>query len=564
MAQPLAGVQSREQWQAKLPALRREYFDMLGLWPLPPRTPLQAKVTGTLARGSVTIEKLHFQSRPGLYVTANLYRPTKSDAKLPAILYLCGHSGRGRDGNKTAFQDHGMWFAENGYVCLLLDTLQLGEVAGIHHGTYNLNRFDWISRGYTPAGVECWNGVRGIDYLVSRPEVDPDRIGVTGISGGGAATVWISAADERVKVAVPVSGMSDLKSYVTDKVINGHCDCMFMSNIYAWDWSTIAGLIAPRPMLFANSDNDRIFPMDGNRRLIARMREAYKMHGAVELVEEYVSVGGHDYRPDLRKAIFRFLNKHLKNDNSPVTDATATPLKGAELRVFATDDDMPRDATNAIIDQSFVRLARARVPAADEFAIWKRGMLTRLRQGPFYALPDRLPADATGLERLREGDGTPSLMVVHEGDDAKALLPHTAPGPVWLLKLPAIPPRKQPNYLERAHVLAGTTMDRRRVEQIAAAARHLGKVRAVGKGHAGVLVAYAALFESNIAEVVAVQPTTSHLQGPHFLGILRVLDIPTAFGLLAPRPLTLWSDEKAFDTTEAFYAASGAKLQRNK
>jgi hypothetical protein len=82
--------------------------------------------------------------------------------QLPAILYVCGHSGRGRDGNKTAFQDHGMWFASNGYICLVIDTLQLGEVAGKHHGTYNLNRFWWQNRGYTPAGVECWNGVRGI------------------------------------------------------------------------------------------------------------------------------------------------------------------------------------------------------------------------------------------------------------------------------------------------------------------------------------------------------------------------------------------------------------------
>src|SRR6184192_1763512 len=93
----------------------------------------------TLSRVRVpvtVIDKLHFQSRPGLYVTGNLYRPKANKGKLPAILYVCGHSGRGRDGNKTAFQDHGMWFASNGYVCLIIDTLQLGEVAGIHHGTY--------------------------------------------------------------------------------------------------------------------------------------------------------------------------------------------------------------------------------------------------------------------------------------------------------------------------------------------------------------------------------------------------------------------------------------------
>jgi dienelactone hydrolase len=233
----LDGATTLAEWQGRLPRLRAEYLDMLGLWPLPKRTPLHATVTGTLTRDAVVIEKLHFQSRPGLYVTGNLYRPKASPErergekkKLPAILYVCGHSGRGRDGNKTAFQDHGMWFARNGYVCLIVDTLQLGEVKGVHHGTYNLGRWWWHSLAYTPAGVECWNGVRAIDYLVSRPDVDADRIGVTGISGGGASTIWIAAADDRVKVAVPVSGMSDLECYVKDKVVNGHCDCMFLVN----------------------------------------------------------------------------------------------------------------------------------------------------------------------------------------------------------------------------------------------------------------------------------------------------------------------------------------------
>src|SRR5213076_2696911 len=271
---------------------------------------------------------------PGLYVTGNLYRPKKIDGKLPAVLYVCGHSGRGRDGNKTAFQDHGMWFATNGYVCLVIDTLQLGEVAGIHHGTYNQGRWWWQALGYTPAGVECWNGVRAIDYLVSRPDVDADRIAVTGISGGGAATFWIAAADERVKCAVPVSGMSDLECYVTNKIINGHCDCMFQVNTYQWEWTTIAALVAPRPLLFANSDKDPIFPMDGNRRIIARLRKVYQMYGKPELVDDYVSVGGHDYRPDLRVAILKWINKHIKGDTGPVKDAEFKLFANQELRVF--------------------------------------------------------------------------------------------------------------------------------------------------------------------------------------------------------------------------------------
>src|SRR4051812_37742759 len=256
----LDGAKTLDEWKQKRPRLYQEYMDMLGLWPIPEKTPLKATKTGEIEAHGVIVEKVHFQSKPGLYVTANVYRPKAQGQpslgvrKLPAIVYVCGHSNRGRDGNKTAFQDHGFWFANNGYVCIVLDTLQLGEIAGIHHGTYGIRsgktpaetRWWWHSAGYTPAGVECWNGIRAIDYLLTRPEVDPEKIGVTGISGGGAATFWIAAADDRVKVAVPVSGMSDLESYVTNKVVNGHCDCMFVHNAYQWEWTTILALFAPK------------------------------------------------------------------------------------------------------------------------------------------------------------------------------------------------------------------------------------------------------------------------------------------------------------------------------
>ncbi len=598
----LDGARTLAQWQERRPRLHREYLAMLGLWPLPERTPLKAGITGTVMRGDVAIEKLHFQSRPGLYVTGNLYRPREVKKKLPAILYVCGHSGRGRDGNKTAFQDHGMWFARNGYVCLVVDTLQLGEVAGVHHGTYNLGRWWWHSLAYTPAGVECFNGIRAIDYLVTRPEVDAGRIGVTGISGGGASTVWIAAADERVKVAVPVSGMSDLESYVGNRVINGHCDCMFLVNFHRWEWTTIAALIAPRPMLFANSDNDRIFPMDGNRRIIDRLRRVYRMHGKPDLVDEHVSKGGHDYRPDLRLAVFKWMNRHLKNDTGPIEDAGDKPLPGKQLRVFPEDADLPRDAINARVDQTFVPRARVELPALGDFAEWKTELLQKLREQSFRAFGPRLPAGAayrTGSETLKGGlKGCyfyPQWEVTAFLSDPVRQAPRDQPGllvvlgeedvgghevPAWLGKLagerqvrlfvprgtgPMSWTRKDPpNYVERAHALLGQTVDQGRVRDVVAAVRWLERQEGrrwsvAGRGPAGVLAGYAALFEPAITGVVAVDPPASHLQGPHFLGVLRVLDVPEALGLLAPKPLTLAGKvDPAFATTATLYERAGA------
>src|SRR5215212_2193324 len=335
----LEGITNRQQWEDRRETLRREYLEMLGLSPMPERTPLNAQVTGSIDREEgFRVEKLHFQSRPKLYVTGNLYLPkdAKAGAKLPAVLYVCGHSGRGRDGNKTAFQHHGMWFATHGYAALLIDTLQLGEIAAIHHGTYRENRWWWQARGYTPAAVECWNGIRALDYLQSRQEVDAERIAVTGISGGGAATFWIAAADERVKVAVPVSGMGDLEDYVGEKVVNGHCDCMFLINTFQWPWTQIAALVAPRPMLFENSGHDTIFPMNGNDRIRARLEKLYGFYTnrTDRLFDIGVTPGGHDDKPELRLMAYRWINRFLKGDDKPVTEPELPPMEGKLLRAF--------------------------------------------------------------------------------------------------------------------------------------------------------------------------------------------------------------------------------------
>ena len=103
---------------------------LLGLDPLPEKTDLKPVVTGKVEHDDFVVEKLPFQSRPGLYVTANLYRPKRIEGRLPAVLLLVGHYNRGRNGHKTFMQDHGMWFAENGYVCLIVDTLTRGEIPG--------------------------------------------------------------------------------------------------------------------------------------------------------------------------------------------------------------------------------------------------------------------------------------------------------------------------------------------------------------------------------------------------------------------------------------------------
>ena len=572
----LPGVKTGDDFDKLRPQLHRQYLDMLGLWPLPEKTPLHPTLTGTLEfpEQKFKVEKLHSQSRPGLYVTANLYSPLPSTGRHPAILYSIGHYNAKRDGHKVAVQDHGIWFATHGYVCLLVDTIELGEVTCTHHGTYNQQRWGWHSAGFTPAGVECWNAIRGIDYLQSRPDVDPDRIGATGISGGGAATFWISAADERIKASAPVSGMADLTWYVGEDGVNGHCDCMFLYNTYRWNWTTIAGLICPRPLLFVNSDNDPIFPMSANDRVINRLKRLYSKYGESDRVDSVVSVGGHAYRTDLRRQIFEFFNRHLKGDCRRVLDADAglgadgkaSRIPAKDLRVFPEDKDIPADCINTRIDEVFPTPAKVELPKPETFEAWRKDLIARLevagiRRGDGRALtsltPVAFPPDAevwTVVLNAQDPASTqmpPWAAPIVSGRPACIVQPSTG----WTRKNP-------PNTVERSMALLGMTADSMRVSELVAAPPN---AHFVGRGEAGVLAAYAALLRPSVKSVTIVDPPASHRSGPQFLGILKICDIPEALGALAPRPLTLINaSNAAFDRTAELYRIAGAsdKLTR--
>ncbi len=501
----LPGVKTAADFEKIRPALREDLFDMLGLRPMPERTPLKATITGKIEKPGYTIEKLHFQSLPHLYVTANLYLPRPVNGRYPAILYQVGHYNQHRrDGNKAAPDclQQGIWFATHGYAALVMDTLELSEIAGLHRGPIGGDRWWWYSAGYTPAGVETWNAMRAMDYLVSRPEVDAERIGATGISGGGIGTFWIAAADERVKVAAPVSGMGDLTFYAAEDGISRHCDCFFFYNRARWNWTTVSSLICPRPLLFVNSDNDVYFPMPNNERIIARLERLYSLFGASDLVDAVISVGGHGYRTDIRRAVYEFLNYHLKGDARRVVDADAglnadgsIPIERKLLRVFPEDADFPADRINTKIDEQFVALAKPAMPAAGKFDAWRQDLLDRLRKAAFAAWPARPPAafaPALGSEPRAETESTEDgievswrwlpgkggarwVIVLNPEEDAKQL-------PEWARKVVGedsvllLSPRgagpgtwtrdKFPNPIERSMALLGGTVDGWRGQRI--------------------------------------------------------------------------------------------------
>lgn len=409
-ANELSQFQSAADWNEAKPKLREQLFDMLGLNPLPAKTPLQPVVEGTTEEAEFVVERVHFQSMPGLYVTGNFYRPKNADKPLPTILYVCGHGQVKKDGvsygNKTHYHYHGSWFARNGYNCLIIDTLQLGEIEGIHHGTYKMNRWWWNSRGYTPAGVEAWNCIRSLDYLETRPEVDATRIGVTGRSGGGAYSWWISALDERIRCAVPVAGTTSLRDHVVNGCVEGHCDCMFMVNTFRWDYAKVAALVAPRPLLISNTDKDTIFPLEGVVDIHRQVRHIYRLLDADKNLGLQITEGPHSDTQELHIHAFRWFNRFLKDDMSMIDKTAVRYFQPEQLKVLG---QTPADEINTRVDELFVPAATplsvGEVLKTQETLLNEFG--TRLLDRSFRAWPQMdssAISNRVHVEQISEGD----------------------------------------------------------------------------------------------------------------------------------------------------------------
>lgn len=387
----LKNIKSLKDWENEKQARYNELIEMLSLQDMPllsQRNPLNVKITGVIQREGYRIEKLYYQSLPGLYVPANLYIPDNLKEPAPAILYLCGHALT----QKTYYQAHPDKFARLGFVCLIVETIQLGEVRGEHHGCYARGWFNWYSRGYTPAGVEVWNGIRGFDLLSERPEVNSDKMGITGISGGGAMSWFMAAADPRVKAAAPICGGSTLEAHITTRTIDGHCDCMMPINTYCRDLQDIGALIAPRPLLIGQADRDGLNTIESAWQLYYDIKKIYDLYGTSDNIEMVESPGGHSYHKISREKIFSFFLKHLADKEvtpEEAGDIDASPenlLSNEELRVYT--DGAPKDDRTTIIQDSFVNLAEAPdISSEKDLTICRDSIKELLLEKTFGAFP---------------------------------------------------------------------------------------------------------------------------------------------------------------------------------
>ena len=571
----LTQLTTAEDWFDQRDELRQQLKEMLGLDPMPERTDLEVQVTAVTEHEDFLVRRLHYQSRPGLYVTGNLYVPRDVQEPLPAILYVCGHGRVKIDGvsygNKVHYQHHPAWFARNGYVCLSIDTLQLGEIEGLHHGTYREGMWWWLNRGYTPAGVEAWNCVRAIDLLQSMPEVDGERIGVTGRSGGGAYSWWIAAIDERIKCAVPVAGITDLRNHVVDGCVEGHCDCMFMVNTYRWDYPMLAALVAPRPLLMSNTDSDRIFPLDGVYRTHQKVKRVYELLGAGKNVALHITAGPHSDTQELRVHAFRWMNQHLKGDVDSAIQPAEKFFEPSELKVF---DSLPTDEHNTRIQEEFVPTGDPPLPENAE--AWDARRVTwmrMLRQNAFRGWPSQdVPlevatvnnADSREVEFTSQEHVRLKMWIAQGAGEAKSVelrLLAEEDWPVWQQKPDRFrakpntivawfaprgigenawnPDARKQTQIRRRFYLLGQSLEGMRVYDVRRAVDLLGTHRLTrdlplsisGSGAMGGIGLYASLFEPSVSRLSLNDFPESHRNGPILLNVRKHFDLPQALAM---------------------------------
>ncbi len=387
----LSNIKTLSDWKEVRDERYNQFIEMMGLTDVPlqgERPPLNVQIVGTMQQKGYKIVKLYYESLPDLYVPADLYIPDNITKPVPAVLYVCGHSRT----QKVHYQAHPRKWAQLGFVCLIIETIQWHEVLGEHWGCYARGWFNWYSRGYNPGGVELWNAIRGLDLLCQRKEVDASRLGVTGISGGGSQSFYIAAADPRIKVAAPVCGGCTLEAQVGQHVLDGHCDCMMPINTYLIDFHDIGALVAPRPFMIAQANRDGLNPIESTRQTYQYINNIYDLYGAGENCVFVETPGPHSYHEISRTRIFSFFIKHLMGKDVPpeevgdIDESDSAMLSVEELSIY--NGKPPEDDRTTTIQDSFQTMAQPPViKNMAELLIHKKKVKHFLKEKTFRAFP---------------------------------------------------------------------------------------------------------------------------------------------------------------------------------
>jgi len=370
---PFTPPASKEEWEKRAERVRRQILVSEGLWPMPTKTPLNAVIHGRSDRGEYTVEKVYFESAPKFFVTGNLYRPKNLQGKAPGVLFAHGHWANARlsespdtelfreiangeerfeEGGRSRFQSMCVQLARMGCVVWQWDMLGNSDAlqlsAELVHGfkkqrpemntTENWGLFSPQAETHLQSAMslQTWNSIRSLDFLLSLPEVDPERIACTGASGGGTQTFILSAIDPRVKLAFP--------AVMVSTAMQGGCTCENACLLRVGTGNIeFAGLFAPKPLGMTTAND---WTKEMSTKGFPELKQLYSLLGAPNNVTLHRGEHfQHNYNAVSRCAFYGVLNKHFKlGFKEPVIERDYSRLKREELTVWDAQHPAPKAA----------------------------------------------------------------------------------------------------------------------------------------------------------------------------------------------------------------------------
>jgi dienelactone hydrolase len=421
---PFTVPTSKDAWEKRAEEVRRQVLIAEGLWPMPTKTPLNAVIHGKIEKPEYSVEKVYFESAPGFFVTGNLYRPAKMPAggKVPAVMFAHGHWANARlseetpaklrqeiatgqerfeEGGRSRFQSMCVQLARMGCIVwqwdMLSDSDSVQFSRNVIHGfakqrpemntTERWGLFSPQAEAHLQSvmGLHTWNSVRSLDFLLSLPEVDPDRIAITGASGGGTQTMLLAAIDPRVKLSFP--------AVMVSTAMQGGCTCENASLLRVNTGNVeFAATFAPKPQGMTTAAD---WTKEMSTKGFPELQQLYKLVGApANVMLQRGEHFPHNYNAVSRSAFFTWLNKHFKlGQEEPVIERDYDVLSREQLSVWngqhaapkAEDPEFERNLLKWFTDDATKQLQAA---AADP------GQLRKVLGGALEVMINRTYAKA--------------------------------------------------------------------------------------------------------------------------------------------------------------------------
>ncbi len=397
----LAAIQSREQVLELQQRVRRMMHGAFG--PFPDRTPLHPQQTGELQRSGYVIEKIIFESRPGYYVTANLYRPNSGSERRAAVVQSCGHYDEGKA--KDDYQRACIGLVKRGFVVLIFDPVGQGErfmyrepgVKKMPGGEHPIAGTPMLLLGRTLANYRMWDIMRAFDYLETRPDVDKTRMGLLGHSGGGMMTLLTSPLEPRIQAAMSCCAVTTfydktrlLKTADPEQKLPG----VLSQSV---DHPEMIAGVAPRAFLIGAVLRETNLPLEGTRRTYEEARRLYEIMGVPDKVGKVESDNVHMLDKNLREGCYGWMLKHLANETHADTREAEMTIETPEtLRCTKTGSVMPLEKARSVFDlnrscsQQLAKARPARISAKE-----LRSLLPSIEVEPGIEIPTTLAPGGT-------------------------------------------------------------------------------------------------------------------------------------------------------------------------